>query len=80
MRQALREGLDGRGVELSPEGNGFVTAQCGMFTMSGLPPEAVVSLREQHAIYVVGDGRINVAGITPGNVGALCDSLAAVSG
>lgn len=78
MRKALRAGLDARGVSLSPEGNGFVTAQKGMFTMSGLSPEAVASLREDHGIYVVGDGRVNVAGITPGNLDTLCDSLSKV--
>ena len=80
MRAALREGLDSRGVSLSPEGNGFVARQRGMFTLTGLGPERVRRLREEHAVYAVGDGRINVAAVVPGNVDALCDAVAAVVG
>ena len=78
MREALRAGLDQRSIQLSATGNGFITQQKGMFTMSGLSPEQVASLKEDHAVYVVGDGRINVAGITPGNVDALCDAISEV--
>ena len=79
MRAAIQEGLDARGVRLSPEGNGFVARQRGMFTLTGLSREQVRALREEHAVYAVGDGRINVAGVVPSNVDALCDAVAAVS-
>ncbi len=79
MRGALKAGLDQRGVSLAPDGNGFVTTQSGMFTMSGLSKSQVNALRDALGIYVVGDGRINVAGITPGNVGTLCDAIAQVT-
>ena len=36
------------------------------------------ALREKHAIYIVGSGRINVAGITPDNCDRLCEAIAAV--
>ncbi|MEM9704145.1 MAG: aromatic amino acid aminotransferase, partial [Planctomycetota bacterium] len=39
----------------------------------------VKRLAEEFGIYIVGSGRINVAGITPGNVGTLCDAIAAVT-
>jgi len=80
MRSALRQGLDQRGVELSPEGNGFIERQNGMFTMSGLTKGEVDKLKSDHAIYIVGSGRINVAGITPDNLDKLCDAIAAVRG
>lgn len=80
MRSALRQGLDQRGVSLNPEGNGFIEQQRGMFTMSGLTKEQVDKLKSDFAIYIVGSGRINVAGITPGNVDALCDAVASVCG
>jgi aspartate/tyrosine/aromatic aminotransferase len=35
-------------------------------------------LREKHAIYMVGSGRINVAGITSSNVGRLCEAIVSV--
>lgn len=78
MRAAFAAGLDERGVELSSGGNGFVTQQKGMFTMSGLTREQVAALRDRHAIYVVGSGRINVAGMTPANLPGLCDAIADV--
>jgi aspartate/tyrosine/aromatic aminotransferase len=35
-------------------------------------------LRDEHAIYIVGSGRINVAGMTADNVRPLCEAIAAV--
>lgn len=85
MRTALRQALDRRGVVLgdpdaSGGGNGFIEQQNGMFTMSGLTKEQVAKLKDEHAIYVVGSGRINVAGITPSNLDRLCDAIAVVTG
>jgi len=57
---------------------GFVTAQRGMFSFSGLSTEQVDRLREEHAVYMVRNGRINVAGLTETNVGPLCRSIAEV--
>ena len=79
MRTALQEGLDARGVTLSPEGNGFIARQRGMFTLTGLSREQVGRLKDEHGIYAVGDGRINVAGVVPSNVDVLCEAVAAVS-
>ena len=42
------------------------------------PPEQVDRLREEYGIYIVKGGRINVAGITTGNMDYLCDAIAAV--
>lgn len=79
MRTALRQALDVRGVQLNADGNGFVEQQNGMFTMSGLSKDQVAKLKAEHAIYIVGSGRINVAGITPSNLDTLCDAIAAVA-
>jgi aspartate aminotransferase/aromatic-amino-acid transaminase len=49
-----------------------------MFSFSGLTPEQVETLKSKYAIYIVGSGRINVAGITDQNVGPLCDAIAEV--
>ncbi len=56
----------------------FVARQRGMFSFSGLNPEQVRRLRDEHAIYIVGSGRINVAGMTTENVRPLCEAIAAV--
>ncbi|WP_428386573.1 aromatic amino acid transaminase [Mucisphaera sp.] len=79
MRQRLSHGLSDRKVQLSPQGNDFLTHQKGMFSFSGLNKEQVEKLRSEHAIYIVGSGRINVAGITENNVDRLCDAIAAVN-
>jgi aspartate/tyrosine/aromatic aminotransferase len=49
-----------------------------MFSFSGLNKDQVEALRAQHSIYIVGSGRINVAGITEGNINRLCQALAQV--
>jgi aspartate aminotransferase len=56
----------------------YVARQRGMFSFIGSTPEQVRRLREEFSIYVVGSGRINVAGMTPDNVRPLCAALAAV--
>ncbi len=78
MRSSLRQALDSRGVQLNAAGNGFIEQQNGMFTMSGLTKDQVAALKADHAIYIVGSGRINVAGITPANIDTLCDAIAVV--
>ena len=78
MRAKFRAELDRRGIELNPAGNQFITEQNGMFSFSGLGREQVDRLREEFSIYIVGSGRINVAGITDSNLGRLCDALAQV--
>jgi aspartate/tyrosine/aromatic aminotransferase len=56
----------------------FIARQRGMFSFSGLTPQQVERLRSEHAVYIVGSGRINVAGVTPDNVDGLCRAVAAV--
>jgi len=56
----------------------FITSQNGMFSFSGLTKEQVNALKSQHAIYIVGSGRINVAGLTADNIDATCEAIAAV--
>lgn len=75
MRKLLVKTLKEKGV---PGDYSFITRQRGMFSFSGLTPEQVEALKSKFAIYIVGSGRINVAGITDSNVGPLCDAIAAV--
>jgi len=72
-RAALADGLTVRGV---PMDCSFMTKQKGMFSFSGLTQDQVHFLREERAIYIVGSGRINVAGLTHGNLGYVCDAVA----
>jgi aspartate aminotransferase len=41
----------------------FIAHHRGMFSRLGLTPELVQSLRDEHGMYVVGDSRINIAGL-----------------
>ncbi len=50
----------------------------GMFSFLGITSEQVDALKKDYGIYMVGTSRINVAGITEGNVGYLASSIAAV--
>ena len=54
---------------------GFLSDQKGMFSYTGLNPMQCDRLRSEHSIYIVGSGRINVAGITSDNLGPLTDAI-----
>jgi aromatic-amino-acid transaminase len=41
----------------------FIAHHRGMFSRLGLDMEQVLALREEHGMYVVGDSRINIAGL-----------------
>ena len=56
----------------------YIARQSGMFSYSGLTPPQVQTLRERHSIYIVGSGRINVAGMTEANMDYLCAAIADV--
>jgi len=76
MRKLFAEKLTGRGFDRDLS---FITQQRGMFSFSGLTPSQVEALKKEHAIYIVGSGRINVAGITADNIDRLCDAIVAVT-
>ncbi|MBY5981074.1 aromatic amino acid transaminase [Ferrimonas balearica] len=76
MRTAFVKGLADAGVE----GDfGFIEQQNGMFSFSGLNKDQVEQLKQEFGIYIVGSGRINVAGMTESNLPALIKAIAAVS-
>jgi aspartate aminotransferase len=75
MRRLFVETLKAKGVQRDFS---FIGQQRGMFSFSGLNPQQVQRLREQDAIYLVGSGRINVAGMTADNMEALCTAIASV--
>ena len=75
MRELFVATLKAKGVE---QDFSFLTSQYGMFSFSGLNPEQVKTLRDKHSIYIVGSGRINVAGMTKANMDTLCTAVAEV--
>ena len=62
------------GIDMEPLGRGN-----GMFAMLPLDKDQIATLRKDHAVYMAGSGRINVAGLTRGNIGSFIDALADVA-
>lgn len=58
----------------------FVAKHRGMFSRLGLTEAQVNRLREEHAIYMVGDSRINIAGLNTRTVPILAAAIAKVCG
>jgi len=56
----------------------FIAEHRGMFSRLGLGKAEVDSLREDHAMYVVGDSRINIAGLSGGRHVPFAAAVAAV--
>ncbi|MCA9424832.1 MAG: aspartate/tyrosine/aromatic aminotransferase [Candidatus Omnitrophica bacterium] len=75
MRTLFVKTLADKGVDRD---FGFITRQRGMFSFSGLTKDQVERLKKEYAIYIVGSGRINVAGMTEDNMGRLCDAIKTV--
>jgi len=63
----------GRGHDFS-----FLLKQNGMFSFSGLNQMQVDRLKNEHSIYIVGSGRINVAGMSEQQMDTLCAAVAHV--
>ena len=55
----------------------FIAAHRGMFSLLGLPNSVVEHLKANNGVYMIGDSRINVAGIPEDRVGELADALLA---
>ena len=56
----------------------FIADHRGMFSRLGLGKDEVEALREEHAMYVVGDSRINIAGLSGGRHVPFAAAVAAV--
>lgn len=56
----------------------FLRPQNGMFSFSGLTKMQVDELKSKHSIYIVGSGRINVAGMNEAKMQPLCAAVASV--
>ena len=56
----------------------YVNQQRGMFSYSGLTKSQAEKLREEHSIYILGSGRMNIAGMNDGNMDQICGAIAKV--
>ena len=75
LRQSLVNTLAAKGCDQFS----FIADHKGMFSMTGLSPDKIMRLRDEFAIYAVGDGRINVAGLQEQQIDALATALMTVS-
>jgi aromatic-amino-acid transaminase len=58
----------------------FLARHRGMFSRIGAAPHEVERLRVEHAVYMVGDGRINVAGLPEDRLDPLAAAVVSVMG
>tara|TARA_R110002124_G_scaffold220063_8_gene385886 strand:+ start:3292 stop:4482 length:1191 start_codon:yes stop_codon:yes gene_type:complete len=58
----------------------FLAVQRGMFSRLGVTPDQVSALQRDHAVYMVGDGRMNVAGLSQADIPRLAEAIVAVCG
>lgn len=54
---------------------GFLAQHRGMFSRLGTTPEKVEEMREKHGIYMVGDSRMNIAGLNEMTVPKLAQAI-----
>jgi aromatic-amino-acid transaminase len=77
----LREGLaDALRRQSNSDRYDFLARHRGMFSRLGISPEQVERLRTEHGVYVVGDSRINVAGLPGGRLDELAKAIVSVVG
>ncbi|ELX4124499.1 aspartate/tyrosine/aromatic aminotransferase [Vibrio vulnificus] len=57
----------------------FIESHKGMFTVLGFTPEQMGTLRDEYGIYGVGDGRVNIAGLTEAHIPYVADAIVKVS-
>lgn len=79
MRERIRAMRRGLVERLARHGDfGFIEAQRGMFSYSGLSSAQVDRLRTEFGIYAVGTGRICVAALNEGNLDRVAAAIAQV--
>jgi aromatic-amino-acid transaminase len=84
MRQrmvSLREGFaDALRRQSNSDRFDFIARHRGMFSRIGATPAQVERLRAEHGVYMVGDSRINVAGLPEDRLDTLAASIVSVMG
>ncbi|MCA1898164.1 amino acid aminotransferase [Shewanella putrefaciens] len=75
MRTLFVDSLRAEGVT---QDFSFISRQSGMFSFSGLNKAQVARLKDEFGVYIVGSGRISVAGMTKTNMPVICKAIAQV--
>lgn len=74
LRQSLADALRKR---TNSDRFDFLAQHRGMFSRLGATPEQVAEMRETHAIYMIGDSRMNIAGLNEATIPVLADAIVA---
>ncbi len=76
LREALADAFLQRGADGRYE---YLRTNKGMFSLLGITPTEAVRLRHESAVYVVEDGRINIAGLRHDQINDFADAVIAVT-
>lgn len=74
LRESLTEALRAR---TNSDRFDFIAAHRGMFSLVGATPEQVQALRDEHGVYLIGDSRMNIAGLKEDRIDMIADAFAA---
>lgn len=77
MREALMSSLQAKSVDRDFT---FLTKQKGIFSFSGLNKDQVIQLRDKYGVYMILNGRLNVAGLNPHNLDYVTEAILSVTG
>ena len=75
LRRALADALRAR---TGSDRFGWLAGHRGMFTRLPATAAQAEAMRRDHGVYVVGDGRMNVAGLADETIPAVADAVVAV--
>ncbi len=74
LRQQLATALQKR---TGSDRFGFLADHRGMFSRLGATEDQVIRMREDHGIYMIGDSRMNIAGLNEATIPVLADAIVA---
>jgi aromatic-amino-acid transaminase len=77
MQDIRRKLVDALRERTGSDRFGFLAGHRGMFSRLPASPDQVEAMRRDHGIYMVGDGRMNIAGLAPAAIPALADAIVA---
>lgn len=79
LRVSLSEALSVQGAEpMVVSMAAAIKAEKGMFSLLPISPEQACTLRDEHSVYLLNSGRINIAGARTETVARLADCILAV--
>jgi len=74
--KAMRKALFDKLIELGTPGTwNHITDQIGMFSFTGLTPAQVGVMKSKYAVYMLGNGRINMCGLTVPTIDYLATAI-----